>query len=318
MSKSSHPSINPSDMYFFKQTPITRGGIDALVLELVKPTQADIEVAIQAFHGDLFPAVIGEEQVQKFLEHDKIYQAPSDPPRLITSIFTPQKPEEAIPNIAAHLKTDVKFLRGIHEPKLHSIYKKNRPNTTPIEINGQDYSGAQIRSGTYLVFLTEDKSQRILVKIKSKTVLLVLDPNGALTEVATTARNIARHLRDITSTTYSSGIGFTIAFNQFQPATARVLQSDIQNVEDLDAFKEEVMAVDIMDVAEAKGLGFVIKNAAEHGLPTPVVETTTLAATTAIATAGRDGLLVPGVPPAFVRKTANEVTIMNLPNLFPV
>ena len=303
-------------MYFFQQIHITRGGIDALVLELVKPQVTDIEAAIRAFQGDTFPAAIGEEQVQKFLEHDKIYRVPTDPVRYITSIFSPQKPEEAVPNIADHLKIDRAHLEGIYDPEVHSIYKKNRPTTTAIEINGKDYSGAQIRPGTYLVFVQPDKSQHVLMQIKTKTALLILDASEVIQEVVTTARNSARPLRDIAATKYSSGISFGIAFNRFQAATARVLQADITNVNDIDSFKDEVMAVDPMTVVGARGLGFVIKSAAEHGLPTPVVETATLAEVTALATAGRDGLVVPGVPPAFVRKTASEVTIMNLPNLF--
>ena len=311
-------------MYFFELHHLSKRKDHAIVYEIVEAPVDLIKTALAHFTGQSFPTSFGHLKIQETVQKGSLWKTRG---RLFGKVWTDAPPERVAELMVDAFGGAADDYGELHKPSpvpddekgpLFHV-RKMAPVSQSVELAGRTFADTPLRDETQMTAKQDDGSSGTLFRHKGETFFVVLDPAGRFRSLLTRTDDIAEWLSGIATSEYSGMLDFQIDMSRFAPGHQRALRADKKDGDpdpDADEVRTEAKTLDITSALEGRGLGFVLPDGAAFDLPAREERLVSLAETTAIAAASRDGILLPHLD-RFVAKISTEVHMLELANLYP-
>lgn len=305
-------------MYFFETHQIDTGGDTAIVYELVAADDKLVASALKAFTGQSFPVYFGSKKVAATLERGAVYEING---RTFGRVWTEANPARAQEMLQSAFGGKVEDYDALKRPDPANegeffFVRKLQPTSDTVELLGRTFADNPLRNDTQVVGLKPDGSRGSLVRSKSQTVLIVVDQNNTFSHLLTKTSEIAAWFSDIIDGRYDGSLTFEFGFGPFLPGEITVFRgAGVSEEEGTDEITERAKTVNIAEAMGSDTLGFILKNHAVTPFPVRETREIDVAAITAIASASRDGVLLPSME-WLPTKVTTEIASLHLASLY--
>lgn len=303
-------------MFFFEVHTIQDGADAAVAYEIVEADAGLAEAAFAAFTGQSFPVFFGSAKVASTLTRGHLHQVLGRTFGKTWTELPPARVQELFASTFGGAAEDYASLSTL-DPAPDNEYlfvRRMQPMSSTVELLGRTFADNPLKHDTKVTGQRANGERGNLIRPAGETLLLVTDADNVFLRLVSGTHEIAAWFSDIEDGRYDGSLTFDLSFGSMLPGEVTRLVGTADETEDADAVRERARTVDIASATQTDALGFVLRGTDEFRLPVRGEHALDVAAVTAVASAARDGVLLPDME-WIPTKIVTEVSMLHLASL---